>query len=248
MNPLAGPAAALRGLGLILRHPGLMARSAVPAVVALLLSGLGIWAAVRWHADLVNAIWTEPAAEGFWGTLAYGLWWTFDAILGLASGVLSVVITPWLVMLLGLPLCEPLAAAVDSRLGGQAVSGSLLAEIGSTLATTAAVAAVGLAGAVGFFLLGLLPGVGLITTPFVTLVWTPLFLAFDLFDSPLARRQLRLRAKVDFLIRHWVSAASVGLTATLLVALPGLNLIGLPVAVAMGVIVVRDREQAGALG
>ncbi|MCB9523827.1 MAG: EI24 domain-containing protein [Myxococcales bacterium] len=246
MNPLAGPTAALRALGLILKSPGLMARAAIPAGVALVASAVGIWAAVHWHAELVDWVWREPKGEGFWAAIVHGVWTGVNWLLGLASGLLSVFITPWLVMLVGLPLCEPLSGAVDAKLGGKAVEGSFFGDLAKTFTTTLGVTAVGVAGAVAFFLLGLIPVLGLVVTPFVTLIWTPMFLAFDLFDSPLARRQLGLRQKVGYVLGRGITALSVGLTATVLVAVPVLNLVGLPVAVAMAVIVVRDREQKAA--
>ena len=78
MNPLAGPTAALRALGLILKSPGLMARAAVPAAVALVLSVVGVWAAVHWHTEVLEWLWAEPKGEGFWAGVAHVIWVVFD--------------------------------------------------------------------------------------------------------------------------------------------------------------------------
>ena len=156
-------------------------------------------------------------------------------------------LTPWLVMLLGLPLCEPLAARADAILGGQEVKGTFFGDIMASLRTTLGLTLVGIAGSIGLFLLGLIPGVGLLTGPFMALVWTPLFLCFDLCDSSLARRQLRFRQKVNAVLKRPFSSISMGLTGSVLLAVPLINLFGLPIAVLAGVIRVRDLEERGEL-
>lgn len=242
MSLLTGPSAALRALGVMFKHPSLFALAAIPAVVTLLLSAFAVWLAVSHGADALTWLWPEPdggIAGFFWSVIAW--------VLRLGSAALSVFITPWLVMLVGFPLCEPLAVKVDTLLGGRPVAGTFKAEMVKALTATLGITAIGLAGSVVFFVLGLIPGVALFTTPFVAFVWTPLFLAFDLFDGSLSRRQLGFRQKLRFVTGRFVTALSVGLVGTALIAVPVLNLVGLPVAVVMAVIVVREREKAGPL-
>lgn len=238
----AGPSAVLRAAGLLAANPRLLPLALVPAAVALGLSILGIWAAVAYGDDLVAWLWPEPA-DG----LAHGLWWALTAFVSVFTAALSLLLTPWLVMLVGFPLCEPLAAKVDALLGGRPVEGSLLGEMARTLTSTLGVVALGLAGAVFFFVLGLIPGAALVTVPFVAVVWTPLFLSFDLLDSSLSRRQLGFRQKVRVVTGAPLRSVSLGLTASLLISVPVVNLLGLPLAVLAGVIVVRDAETAGRL-
>ena len=242
MGIFTGPVSAAQGLGIILSSPRMLALALVPALVTLGVSILGGWLAAHFSAELLVSLWPEPSS---W--LLYPLWWLVSLVLELASVLLAVLITPWLVMLVGLPLCEPLSAAIDEHLGGTSVKGTFWGEIARTLTATLGITLLGLSGAIAFLLLGLIPGVGLLTTPFVALVWTPSFLAFDLCDSPLARRQLGFRQKLGVLRSRPFTTISIGLTGTLLLSIPVLNLIGLPVAVAMGVVAMRTVEKAGGL-
>ena len=95
-------------------------------------------------------------------------------------------------------------------------------------------------------MLGLLPGIGLVSTP-VALFWTPLVFAFDLFDTSLAQRQLNFTQRRRFLTKNLAHSLSVGLTGMVCVAIPVINLFGLPIAVLSAVIVVRDLEDRGRL-
>lgn len=242
MGIFTGPGAAGQALGMIVGSRKLLLLALLPALVTLGLSMLGGWLAAHFSEAMLASFWPEPDS---W--LLYPFWWIISFILELASALLAILITPWLVMLVGLPLCEPLAAAIDEKLGGKAVESAFWPEILRTLGATLGITLLGLAGAIAFLLLGLIPGVGLITTPFVAFVWTPFFLAFDLCDSPLSRRQLAFKQKLGVLKSRPFTSVGIGLTGTFLLSVPLLNLLGLPVAVGMGVIAMRDLEKAGKL-
>ena len=89
------------------------------------------------------------------------------------------------------------------------------------------------------FLLGLPSGaladtvdslcLGIFTVAFATFVWTPLFLAFDAMDPSLGRRQLEWKQKKAVITGNFTTSVSLGLTGTLLLSVPPLNLLGLPV-------------------
>jgi len=232
-----------RGVNLLFSNPTLWALAALPAVVAMGASFLGLYVATQYGTEIFNLIWSEPS-----NFILHIIWAIFEFIFRLASVLLTLLITPWLVMLLGLPLCEPLAAKVDELLGGKPVDGTFWGDIAKTLATTLGVVGVGLAGTVLFFFLGLIPIVGFVMGPFVLFVWTPMFLGFDLFDGSLSRRQLVFRQKLDLVMSHKLLTITVGLIGTTLLAIPVLNLVGLPIAVVTGVVTVRQLEEAGRIG
>lgn len=238
---LTGPVAFVRALGLLASRPGLVKFGLLPALVALVVSIAALGVAVTRSDDLFALLVSEP--ESGWLRV---LWQAGFVATMFVSIVAVLVLTPWAVMLVGFPLCDPLVERLDAALGGPTQSpGGLVAGMIASLRSSLAILAIGLSGTLFFFVVGLLPGVGLLTAPFVALVWTPLFLAFDLLDSPLSRRGLGFRQKVAFLRRHLVAALSLGLVATPLVALPLLNLIGLPLAVAAGVVALRGLERGG---
>ncbi len=232
-----------RGVNLLFSNPSLWVLAALPAVVAMAASFLGFYLVNQYGVEIFNLIWAEP--ENF---ILHFFWAIFAFFFRIASVLLTLLVTPWLVMLLGLPLCEPLAAKVDEILGGQPVDGTFWGDIAKTLATTLGIVAVGLTGAVLFFFLGLIPIIGFVMGPFVIFVWTPMFLGFDLFDSSLSRRQLAFRQKIDLVTSNKLMTITVGLIATALLSIPVLNLVGLPVAVVMGVVAVKQLEDAGRIG
>ena len=246
MGVLTGPAAFVRAAGLFAKHPRLVVYASVPAVVTFLLSIAGIYIAFKFGDALLTSLWTQPD-EGFWRVI----WSVFSALSLLSSLLMVLVVTPWLVMLVGLPLCEPLAVQVDGILQGRvAVGGGISAAIGdivNAIMSTLGILAIGLTGAIVFFILGLIPGVGIFAGLFVTFVWTPLFLAFDLVDSSLSRRRFRFRRKLGVVRKHLGASLGLGLTATPLLSIPVINLVGLPVAVAAGVCLVAALEESGRL-
>lgn len=244
MGIFTGPSAALKGLRLLTGNlKTLLPLALLPAGVAFLISIAGVWAAIAWGDDLFAMIWTEAPEN----SILYALWWLGGFLLRIISAIGVLLVTPWLVMLVGLPLCGPLAEKADELTGGMPADGTFVQDVLGALKSTAGMTALGLTGAIGFFLLGLIPGVAVITGPFVAFVWTPLFLCFDLYDPVLSRRRFGFRRKLRTLTGKPVTSVSVGLVAAGLLAIPVVNLIGLPIAVLGGVIAAREMEDAGTL-
>lgn len=243
MGLLAGPLAALRGARLLLQNPALIPLALVPAILTCLVSFVGIWLAIVYGDNAFALIWPERPDDTFLAIL-----WTIGAWFVRALVTIAVLfVTPWLVMLVGLPLCGPLAEKADELLGGAGSGAGLIRELAASAKTTVGMTLVGIAGGIGLFFLGLIPGLAVFTTPFTVFVWTPLFLAFDLFDPVLSRRRFGFRRKVRAVLGSPISALSVGLVATALLAIPLVNLLGLPIAVLAGVSAVRRLEDAGGL-
>ena len=242
MGILTGPVAAVRGAKLLTEHKSLLPLALLPAGVAFVVSLIGVWAALRFG-DVTAAVWPEAPENWF----LHALWWIGGLLTRIAAAIGALIITPWLVMLVGLPLCSPLAEKADELLGGMPSDGGFWSDIVASLRSTAGMTALGLGGAIIFFLLGLIPVVGLVATAFVTFVWTPLFLCFDLYDPVLARRQFGFRRKLRTLTGRPFTGISVGLTGMALMSIPVVNLFGLPVAVLGGVVTLRQMEDAGKL-
>lgn len=243
MGILAGPLAMLRGAKLLFSHPALIPLALLPAILTCIVSFVGIWLAIAYGDNVFALIWPDEPEGTFLGILwAIGAWF----VRALAT-IAVLFVTPWLVMLVGLPLCGPLAERADELLGGPLGEGSLIGDITSSIHSTVGMTLLGLVGGVVLFLLGLIPGLAVFTAPFAVFVWTPLFLAFDLYDPALSRRRFGLRRKLGAVTSSPVSAISVGLVGTALLAIPIVNLIGLPIAVLAGVSAVRRLEDAGAI-
>jgi uncharacterized protein involved in cysteine biosynthesis len=239
MGVLTGPLALLRAVGLLIRHPSLLGLAMLPCIATVVVSALGVYASIQYGETLLQAVWPS-LATGAGSGVAVGFFTTTTVLLAL-------VVTPWLVMLVGLPLCEPLASKADVLLGGQEVEGTFVNSVANSIVTTVMLVGFGIGGSIILFTLGLIPGLALLTVPFAALVWTPLFLSFELQDSSMGRRRLPFRRKARVVSGNPFSSLSLGLVGLCLIAVPVVNLLGLPLAVLSGVIVVRDLEKKGKL-
>ncbi len=238
MSILQGPVSLLKGARVLAQHRELIKFSLIPAIIVFVVSLLGFFLSFYFGDRLLGLLIEEPEQ-----LLLKCLWIVFSFILKLGAAFICLLITPWLIMLFGFPLCEPLAKRIDQLLNGQEVDASFSHEMLLTFTTTAGLLIIGLAGSVLFWLLGLIPGPNLLAGPFAAFIWTPAFFALDVIDSSLSRRQWTLRQKLHFLLRHPTTSISLGLCASILLSIPVLNLFVLPVVVAAGVITVRDLEQ-----
>ena len=240
MSIFTGPSAYLGALGLLAKHPKLVAYALIPAAVTFLLSIGGGWL-VSHYIDGLLLEWLGPdGTSGFFGTI---LGW----LMSILSWLAVIFVTPWLVMLIALPLCDPLIGATEAIIGGREVEVGILEGILSALKSTVLVLAIGLAGSAAFALLGLVPGLGVIIAPVALFGWTPLFLAFDLCDGSLSRRNLTAGQKIRATFGRPGTAWGLGIVGSLMISVPFLNLLGLPLAVVAGVLVVYKLDQTNRL-
>ena len=233
---LAGPVAVLRAFMLLVRHPVLFRRALLPVVSTILLVSITLYLAFEYRQTALEWIWPTMSGNTYVGGLV-----------GISAALISICIAPWIVMLVGIPLCGPLIDKAEDLLDGRSVETDAFTSLKNSLVTSVAVVAIGLSVSFGLFILGLLPGIGFLSAPIAVFVWTPLVLAFDLFDTSLSRRELNFTAKRRVLANNFARSLSVGLTGMVCIAIPVLNLIGLPVAILAAVIVIRDLEKKGRL-
>lgn len=235
MSIFTAPAAMFKSAHILSQDKKLLALAMVPSLVTFILSIITMVAAFMFGPDLIALVVKEPES----GFLS-GLWVAFAWIFRIAASLLFVVAMPFLVMLIGFPLASPLAEKLDSKLGGEEIE--VKNSISIMIWNTIGIAILGIVGALFFWLLGLIPGLAVITVPFVTFIWTPLLLVFDVIDPTLSRRQMTFRNKLKFFRSNLLTLWVLGALSTLLLSIPVLNLIGLPITMAMGAITVRDIE------
>ncbi|MFZ4736399.1 MAG: EI24 domain-containing protein [Bradymonadia bacterium] len=238
---MLGPLALLRALGLLAERPSLLLLALLPTVTALVGMGVAFWA-VFTQIDPLVAGWMKP--DDWW----VGVWWLAWVLDHLARLLLVAFVVPWIVMLIGVPLCEPLAVRVERVLGGPALPEvGFFTEVAHSVRVSAGLMAVNLVGGLTLLVLGFVPVVGVAAGLFGLFVWAPCLLALDLQDGALSRRGLGLGARLALLRTQFFATWSLGLAALPLVSVPLLNLLGLPVAVVAGVLQVRALEARGAL-
>ncbi|MEE2644266.1 MAG: EI24 domain-containing protein [Myxococcota bacterium] len=233
MNPLAGPLLFFEALTLLLRSPKLWLPSLLPAFAGLALSAVGMVCAFTYGDELIALI--PQLNEGGW---------LMELLLSSALSVVVLLLTPWLVMLVGFPLCEPLIGRADAILGGEEVEIGALQSILRSLTVGVMITVIGIGGALALTLISFFPLLGPFVLPFQLLLWTPAFAAFDACDGLFGRRQLTLRARLAALWRAPLNTMSVGLVVMALISVPILNMIGLPIAALIGTLYARSRVDA----
>jgi uncharacterized protein involved in cysteine biosynthesis len=199
-----------------------------------LLTGVG----VSYTDELMGWLSPELTQEGWMGSV---LAW----LSGLMIALLSFLVTPFLVVLVGLPLCEPLASRAHELMGGAEVEVPLIESFMSGLTLSLKVAVIALSGGLALLALGMIPPFTLIAGPFTLLIWAPFWLCFDLCEVVHTRAHLSFAERARQLRGSLLSTASVGLVAGLLIAPPFFNLLGFPIAVLMGTLHARELELKG---
>lgn len=226
-----GFSAARYGFRMLREHPRLIPFAMMPAFAALLLSALAFWLVYRYGFS------RELDPESWYATA--GVW-----VLKVVEFLAAIILSCWLVLLLGFPLCDPLTSRAEVILGAKTQSAPFMEEVMRAVRSTAGMLALGLGGSIFLLMVGvIIPVLAPITVPFTKFVWSPFFVAFDMSDPSLARRQLGFRQKLGVLLKHPVRTTSLGLVGMWMLAIPVVNFVGLPVAALAGVIHVRDLER-----
>ena len=161
---------------------------------------------------------------------------------GFMSGLLSLILAPFLVMIIALPLCEPLAAEVDRQAGGEEVELGLIEGILSGISLSVKLVIMGLGVSIALTIASLIPVVGFFAGCFNIFCWTPFILSLDVTDFVFARRAYSLSKRFEILRSRPLNTISIGLLAAPLLATPFLNLIGAPIVVIMGTLYARQLE------
>jgi CysZ protein len=224
---LDGLGALFGGVGFICGRPRNWGYASVPAVVAVVLTGL-------FGAALVSlSVWAsgkilDPSS----GTAAeVGLW-----ILRVVFSLVAILLAG----LLGLTLAQPVSGfALDElsrRQERELAQGREWPEAPGAFFRSLRVTFFGL----GFGVLTVLslsvitffiPIAGVVTIPLKFYV-TALVVAWDLLDYPLGLRGLGVRARIRWFTEHLPSVSGLGLAAGALLLIPGLGLLLLPIGVA----------------
>ena len=237
---LAGVIDFFKALTLMLRHPKLIGLALIPSGVALILSSVAIYYSFAYSDVFLNWMNIQIDDQSWLSSLVVGG-------SGFLVSILVCFIMPWLVMLVGFPLCEPLVGKVDVILGGEETEVSFYEGLSQGLLVSLGVAILGGGGALACLVLGWIPLFGQILLAFYVVVWGPLILCFDLCDGAFCRRFYSFSTRFRLLRSHLLSSMSVGFVAMLLISPPFLNLLGLPIAVIMGTLHVHRIQNSSEL-
>lgn len=227
MNMLLGPKLAFKALLMLFSSRKLLLLALIPGVVSLFVT-FGIYWGVN---ELII-----PLKEFFINT-----WVPLSTTL--LSFLLTILIAPFVVILLALPLSEPLAVEVDVLEGGEEVDLGFVSSFLQGITMSLKLVVVGMGVSLLLSLLSLIPVLGFIALLLNVVVWTPLILCYDVTDFIFSRRALSLSQRLKLLLSSPISTSSVGIMILPLLATPGLNLMGAPIAAMIGTLYARELER-----
>jgi len=159
MGLFAGISHFFGALGMLITSPTLIVRALIPAGVALTLSVLVMSYGLEHSGPLSEWI-VSYAEEG--SALHSALAWSSYLLIGL----LGLMISPLLMILFGIPLCEPLAGRAHDLLGGQEDEAPFVSALVAGIGVGLKVVLITLLGNLALLLIGLIPPLGLVTAPF----------------------------------------------------------------------------------
>jgi CysZ protein len=220
------------GFVFLLRNPRLWPLAALPAALAVLLTGAGAFASLLLVPRVDAALGPAPGSLPEWLALPMSL------LLGLATVGAGAFLGLGLAFALAAPLLELLSRRVEARARGKLEDASrgLRFEVTESLRG----ALYFLVAAPGVLLLGLVPIVG----PLLSMLWGSRAVAFQMTDPALTRRGLRFADKRRW-HREWrAETLGFGLAGMLGLIVPLANLLIAPALVTGGTLLVLDLEDA----
>lgn len=225
---------AFRDGGRAARAPGLGRYTWLPALVSLAVVGAGLYLALGYLAELsLRLTGMLPDWLGFLGAVLTPLLY----LLGILAGAW---LFGFLAVLVASPFLGDLSLAVERQQFGSGVPEppSLLRGAAGALGRELRKLGYHLPRLLGVFVITLIPGVNALA-PAVWLLFGAWTLAVQFCDYPAENRGQPFRDTVSLLRRHRGAALGYGACATLALAIPLVNFLLIPVAVAGGTILWR---------
>jgi len=242
LDLLRGASFPLRAARLVLRVGRLRRLAALCAAITLVVFVLWGWALWAWLPGLLERIWPHPHGAAGW------LWQLTLLVSGALSWLLGAATLPLLALA---PLEDTLVAATESAVGAPpappaGIAGAAGQAISAVARTAIRVTILLLVQALVLALQLLLPAAAPLWAA-AGVGWTALFACAEYLDPPLARRGGSFVEVRRVLARRTALALGFGLSVTVLLWVPLLNLFLLPLAVVAGTLLHRSLVSAGTL-
>lgn len=229
-----------------IEHPSLAKLWLPPIVITFAALVVVTWAALDWHATLLQALWSVPSGDGWWAGAGRWLHRIVGWLVALALVVVGALLVSLLSNVVAAPFNDALSEAVERlQTGGGGPPpfsfARLLGDLGRTVGLE--LLKLGLYASVmtPLFLFGLLvPGVGPAVSMGLGFFLTAGFFSIDYVDWPASRRSMSIGARLRFARQHAGSMLGLGAGVWALLYVPLLNLFFMPAAVAGGTLMFLD--------
>jgi len=238
MSPATGVRAFAQAAQII-RRPGLRRYIALPALLSLLIIATGGWVAWGYLTTL---------GQTFAGWLPD--WLSFlDVLLTPLLVLVGILVSAWVFALLAVLISSPflglLSSAVEQQVDGLAPASeaSVWAELLSSLGREGRKLVYYLPRLLVVFLVTLIPVVNVVS-PLLWLLFGAWTLAVQFCDYPNENRGLPFAETLSLLNANRLASLGFGLCATLALAIPLLNFLLIPVAVAGGTLLMREMRDS----
>lgn len=221
------------------RAPGLRRYTWLPALVSLAIVAAGLYLTLHYAGVLTT-----------WLTTLLPDWLQFlGVVLTPVLYLLALLAGTWLFALLAVLIASPflgdLSIAVEARTFGDGPPqpGSVWTGVIASLAREARKLTYHLPRLLGVFVVSLIPGINAIA-PVVWFLFGAWTMAVQFTDYPVENRHRPFRDTVELLGRHRLAALGFGAVAAALLAIPVINFLFIPAAVAGGTLLWRRLQEA----
>jgi CysZ protein len=238
----AGAALPWRGLVFVGRRPRLFIWVIAPALIGLCMV-IGAWMTV-WYTvpPLIGSLWARPEVVGLWQNL-----WTFTVLVVMGFFFMGAALLSYgLIGILGTPFYDRLSAAVEHEIGGSAEDAFDLRQTLSDIwwSVVHSVVAMGLwiFVVLGLFSLNLIPVVGGVLEVLLSTIATWVWVAREMLDGALSRRQMSFRGKLNFMKAHSRTTLGLGASTAVLLWIPLVNILMLPMGIVGATLMVLEAE------
>lgn len=238
-----GVALPFRAAAMIFRSGKLFGWAALSALVTLVALIAVVYLSATYCNDLVNLVFTKPAAwygQALWYLVVAG---TFAVLVLIGANAVPTVLLA--------PLQDPLSETTEELLGNYSappfsvprfIQGASVA-IGHTLARVFFL----VLGHAVLFPLNFIPGIGSVVWGVVAFLWSTAWLAAEYLDGPMARHMYPFREVRQVLMQRKALALGFGAAVYVMLWIPVVNFFFIPTAVVAATLLYRGLVEAGTI-
>lgn len=240
-----------RGFSILRRHSGLSRYWLPPIALTFAALVTSIVLSVRYSDEVLNMVWGTPSGSDWLSRVLAALHFLFEGVALLTAFALSLVLSILLANVFAAPFNDALSAAVEERETGIPAPpfslAALLGDLGRTVRLELLKVVV-YVGVLGPLLIAswLVPGPGTILYSAFATLFTVVYFALDYLDWPAARRGYGVRQRIGLLSVRPLTTLGFGVSVSICLFVPLLNLFLMPLAVAGGTRLFLDLSEYAA--